>query len=129
MPLLPLISRACNQWALLNIISIFNLNLNYLTPLCCNKIYKSLKVYFYLTTEVYTMSVVFSVRISKKLKKLMDECKDVDWAEEVRTYINRRARELLMEKYLRIAREARKQLDKVSVPVDELIREDREREY
>ncbi len=75
------------------------------------------------------MSVVFSVRISKKLKKLMDECKDVDWAEEVRTYINRRARELLMEKYLRIAREARKQLDKVSVPVDELIREDREREY
>jgi len=75
------------------------------------------------------MSVVFSVRISKKLKKLMDECKDVDWAEEVRTYINRRARELLMEKYLRIAREARKQLDKVSIPVDELIREDREREY
>ena len=75
------------------------------------------------------MSVVFSVRIPRKLKKLMDECKDVDWAEEVRTFINKRVRELLMKDYLRAAREARKQLDKVSIPVDELIREDREREY
>ena len=75
------------------------------------------------------MSVVFSVRISKKLKKLMDECKDVDWAEEVRAFINRRVRELLMENYLRVAKEVRKQLEKVPMPVDELIREDREREY
>ena len=75
------------------------------------------------------MSVVFSVRIPKKLKKLMDECKGVDWAEEVRAFINRRVRELLLEEYLRIAREARKQLDKVPVSVDELIREDRECEY
>ncbi len=75
------------------------------------------------------MSEVFSVRIPKKLRKLMDECKGVDWAEEVRAFINRRVRELLMEKYLRVAREARKQLDKVSVPVNELIREDREREH
>ena len=75
------------------------------------------------------MSVVFSVRIPKKLKKLMDECKDVDWAEEVREFINRRVRELLMENYLRVAKEVRKQLEKVPMPVDELIREDREREY
>jgi len=74
------------------------------------------------------MSVVFSVRIPKKLKKLMDECKGVDWAEEVRRFINRRVRELLLEEYLRIARDARKQLNRVPVPVDKLIREDRERE-
>jgi len=78
---------------------------------------------------MYTMSVVFSVRIPKKLKKLMDECKGVDWAEEVRAFINRRVRELLMKDYLRVAREARKQLNKVPISVDELIREDREREY
>ncbi len=59
----------------------------------------------------------------------MDECKDVDWAEEVRAFISRRVRELLMENYLKIAREARRQLDKVPIPVDKLIREDREREY
>ena len=75
------------------------------------------------------MSVVFSVRIPKKLKKLMDECKGVNWAEEVRAFIERRARELLIENYLIVAREARKQLDRVPVPVDRLIREDREREY
>ena len=75
------------------------------------------------------MSVVFSVRIPKKLKELMDKCKGVDWAEEVKAFINRRVRELLIEDYLRVAREARKQLDRVPVHVDELIREDREREY
>jgi len=75
------------------------------------------------------MSVVFSVRIPKKLKKLMDECKDVDWAEEVKAFINRRVRELLIENYLRAAREARRQLDKVPISVDKLIRGDREREY
>lgn len=75
------------------------------------------------------MSVVFSVRIPKKLKKLMDECKGVDWAEEVKAFISKRVRGLLMEKHLRIAKEARKQLDKVPISVDKLIREDREREY
>ena len=74
------------------------------------------------------MSVVFSVRIPRKLKELMDECEGVDWAEEVRVFINRRVRELLMEKYLQIAREARRQLDRVPISIDELIREDRERE-
>jgi len=75
------------------------------------------------------MSVVFSVRIPKKLKELMDECKGVDWAEEVKSFLNRRVRELLMKEYLKMAREARKQLDRVPVSVDELIREDREREH
>ena len=75
------------------------------------------------------MSVVFSVRIPKKLKKLMDECKGVDWAEEVKAFLNKRVRELLIAEYLKIAREVRKQLDKVPVSVDELIREDREREH
>ena len=75
------------------------------------------------------MSVVFSVRIPKKLKKLMDECKDVDWAEEVKAFISKRVRELLMRDYLRVAREARRQLDRAPIPVDRLIREDREREY
>jgi len=75
------------------------------------------------------MSVVFSVRIPRKLKELMDRCKGVDWAEEVKAFINKRVRELLMKNYLRAAREARKQLDRIPVPIDELIREDREREH
>ncbi len=75
------------------------------------------------------MSVVFSVRIPKKLKKLMDECKGVDWAEEVKVFLNRRVREILMNDYLRVAKEVRKQLDRVPLRVDELIREDREREH
>ena len=75
------------------------------------------------------MSVVFSIRISKKLKELMDRCKGIDWAEEVRSFISRRVRELLMEDYLRVARDARKQLNRVPVSADELIREDREREH
>ena len=78
---------------------------------------------------VYTMSVIFSVRIPKRLKELMDRFKNVDWVGEVRAFINRRVRELLMEEYLKNAREARKQLDRIPVPVDELIREDREREH
>ncbi len=75
------------------------------------------------------MSVVFSVRIPKKLKELMEKCKGVDWSKEVREFIRRRVNELLKEEYLKAAKEARKQLDRVSVPIDELIREDREREY
>jgi len=75
------------------------------------------------------MSVVFSVRIPKKLKKLMDECKGVDWAEEVKAFINKRVRELLMKEYLKAAREAREQLDEIPVSVDKLIREDRECEH
>ena len=75
------------------------------------------------------MSVVFSVRIPKRLKRLMDECRGVDWGEEVKAFIHRRVRELLLAKYLGIAREARKQLDRIPVRVDKLIREDREREY
>ncbi len=75
------------------------------------------------------MSVVFSIRIPKKLKELMDECKGVDWAKEVREFIDKRARELLLEDYLRTAREARKRLSRVPVSVDKLIREDREREH
>ncbi len=62
------------------------------------------------------MSVVFSVRIPKKLKKLMDECRGVDWAEEVRAFISRRVRELLMKDYLEVARKVRKQLDSVPTP-------------
>ena len=47
------------------------------------------------------MSVVFSIRIPKKLKKLMDECKGIDWAEEVKAFLNKRVRELLMKEYLK----------------------------
>lgn len=75
------------------------------------------------------MSVVFSVRIPKKLKKLMDEFKDVDWAEEVRAFISRRVRELLMKEYLRMAKESRSLLEKTPVSIDKLIREDRELEH
>lgn len=62
------------------------------------------------------MSVVLSVRIPKKLKKLMDECRGVDWAKEVRAFISRRVRELLMKDYLEVARKVRKQLDSVPTP-------------
>ena len=82
-----------------------------------------------MTTLVYTVSVVFSIRIPKKLKKLMDEYKDINWAEEVKEFISRRVRELLVESYLRAARDARRRLGRVEVPVSKLIREDREVEH
>ncbi|MCS7364686.1 MAG: CopG family transcriptional regulator [archaeon GB-1867-035] len=75
------------------------------------------------------MSTVISIRVSKRLKELMDKCENVDWSEEVRQFIARRVREVLMEAYLKAARNARRQLSKLQVPVDKLIREDREREH
>ena len=75
------------------------------------------------------MSTVISIRVSKRLKELMDKCENVDWSKEVRQFIARRVRKILMEGYLKAARNARKQLSKLPVSVDKMIREDREREH
>lgn len=75
------------------------------------------------------MSTVISFRVSKRLKELMDKCENVDWSKEIRQFIARRVKEILMEAYLKSARNARRQLSKLPVSVDKLIREDRSREH
>ena len=43
---------------------------------------------------VWMMSVVVSFRVSRELKKKMDVFHDVNWSEELRSFVERRVREL-----------------------------------
>ena len=73
--------------------------------------------------------VVFSVRISRKLKKLMEQFSDIDWSEEVRRFLEKRVRELVKMRILKEADEIREMLrSEIGVlhPSAKLIREDRE---
>ena len=74
-------------------------------------------------------SVVFSVRIDRRLKELMDSLRDVDWAEEVRRFLEYRVREVLKSRLLAEADKIREELlHKYGTfrSSAELIREDRE---
>ena len=69
------------------------------------------------------MSTVYSIRIPKKLKELMDSV-NVDWQKEIGKFIEERVREELINKY---AEESVENLKKMKVIENsELIREDRE---
>ncbi|MEQ9715142.1 MAG: VapB-type antitoxin [Candidatus Asgardarchaeum sp.] len=72
------------------------------------------------------MSSTFSIRISKKLKEEMKKYSKVDWANEIRKYIQKKIRELKLEEILTKAKSLRQQM-KVEINHVELIREDRER--
>jgi len=72
------------------------------------------------------MSSTFSIRIPKKLKEEMKKYSKVDWANEIRKYIQKKIRELKLEEILTKAKSLRQQM-KVEVNHVELIREDRER--
>ena len=68
--------------------------------------------------------VVYSIRISEEVKKMM-ECIDLNWQEELRKVVEDRVREEYKKKLLNKARELRKKM-KTSVSAAELIREDRD---
>lgn len=69
------------------------------------------------------MSTVYSIRIPKKLRELMDSV-NVDWQKEISKYIEERVRKELIRKYVE---EGRKNLDKMkNINNSDLIREDRE---
>ncbi len=68
--------------------------------------------------------VVYSIRIPKKVRRMMDLV-DVNWQEEIRKFIEKRVREEYAKVLLRRGRELREKM-KTSVPAAELIREDRD---
>ncbi|BDC17471.1 VapB-type antitoxin [Acidianus sp. HS-5] len=69
------------------------------------------------------MSTVYSIRIPKKLKELMDSV-NVDWQKEISKFIEEKVREELINKYVE---ESVENLKKMKVIENsELIREDRE---
>jgi len=79
--------------------------------------------------RVYTLSVVLSIRIPRRLKEEMDKLKDVvDWPSEIRAFIEERVR-----MYRRI--KALNEIDRILEELPEtsrglaarLVREDRER--
>lgn len=76
-----------------------------------------------------TPTTVFSVRIDRRLRELMEEFPEVDWGEEVRSFLESRVRELLRTRLLREADEIREKLRRevgVLKPSAGLIRKDRE---
>ena len=74
-------------------------------------------------------SVVFSVRIDRKSKELLDQFREVVWSEEVRRFLRKRVMVLAQERILREADEVLEQLRKelgLLSSSAELIRRDRE---
>jgi predicted DNA-binding protein len=70
------------------------------------------------------VSTVYSIRIPKKLKELMDSV-NVDWQKEISDYIEERIRKELIKKYIE---ESKENLSKMKVIDNSLIiREEREK--
>lgn len=67
--------------------------------------------------------VVYSIRISKDVKEMMDSI-DINWQEEIRKLIERRVREECKRRLLDKGRELGRKMK--SVPAAELIRGDRD---
>jgi len=79
-------------------------------------------IYYYSKLNSMT-KIVYSIRISKDVKKMMD-CIDLNWQEELRKVVENKVREEYKKRLLREARELRRKM-KTSVSAAELIREDR----
>ncbi|BCU71666.1 VapB-type antitoxin [Stygiolobus caldivivus] len=69
------------------------------------------------------MSTVYSIRIPKKLRELMESV-DVDWQREVSKFIEERVREELIKKFIQESSKDLKGMKVIDNSV--LIREDRE---
>lgn len=70
--------------------------------------------------------VVYSVRISEDVKRMMDSI-DINWQEEIRRLIERRVREEYRKRLLDKGRKIREKMRaSVSVSAAELIRRDRD---
>ena len=72
-----------------------------------------------------TDNVVYSVRIHKELRELMEELKEINWQREIKEIIERRVKEEYRKKLMKDARKLRRAM-KVEVSSAKLIREDRD---
>jgi len=74
------------------------------------------------------MSVVFSIRIPRKLKEEMEKLKDVDWRNEIMAFIEERVR---MYKRMKALQEINRMLEELpETPrglAERVVREDRDR--
>ena len=68
---------------------------------------------------------VYSIRVPVKLRKMMEEMKEVNWQEVIRTMVEELVKDKSKERLLAEAKEIRKEM-KVDVSAAELIREDRD---
>jgi uncharacterized UPF0146 family protein len=72
-----------------------------------------------------TETIVYSVRIPPDLRRIMEEMKEVNWQEEIRTKIEELVREKNKQRLLAEARELRAEM-KGETKASELIRVDRD---
>ncbi len=70
-------------------------------------------------------TAVYSIRIQKEIKEMMEEMKEVNWQEELRKLVEEKVKEEYRNKLLKEARELREKM-KTNVPASKLIREDRD---
>ena len=68
---------------------------------------------------------VYSIRVPVKLRKMMEEMKEVNWQEVIRTMVEELVKNKSKERLLAEAKGIRKEM-KVDVSAAELIREDRD---
>ena len=68
---------------------------------------------------------VYSIRVPVKLRKMMEEMKEVNWQEVIRTMVEELVKDKSKERLLAEAKEIRKDM-KAEVSAAELIREDRD---
>jgi len=68
---------------------------------------------------------VYSIRVPVKLRKMMEEMKEVNWQEVIRTMVEELVKDKSKERLLAEAKEIRKEM-KVDVSAAELIRVDRD---
>ena len=71
------------------------------------------------------MSAVLSIRISRRLKKMMQRV-NINWRKEIEEFIEMRIREELKREYLEEAKKIRERIPKIDKSNAELIREDRD---
>lgn len=72
-----------------------------------------------------TDTIVYSVRIPPNLRKMMEEMKEVNWQEEIRTKIEELVRDKNKQRLLAEAREVRSEMTR-EISASELIRADRD---
>jgi len=68
---------------------------------------------------------VYSIRIPKEVRKVMEEIKDINWQDEVRRTVEKLVRKKSREKLLKEAEKLRKEM-KAGTAAAKLIREDRD---
>ena len=68
---------------------------------------------------------VYSLRIPKEVRKIMEEMKDINWQDEIRRTVEKLVRKKSREKLLREAGKLRAEM-KTCIAASKLIREDRD---